>query len=161
MVDHYQHLGKLSIIGINMLMLMVVNPVKCQLKQASRKVLFYVHFSLLIYTISTIFLNQPLCSKQTCYQHEKKKTCSMVFRTKHNFSHSFKLIINFHDGASLKLCNVFKYLRPWLEPELTFKPHIDYICKIIYGLLSSLYRSINCFSFQVRKRISSNPSNSK
>lgn len=81
------------------------------------------------------------CAQNRLVINMKKpnKTCSMVFCTKHNLSHSFKLIINFHEQAALKLCNVFKYLRPWLDPELTLKPHIDYICKIIFGLLSSLY----------------------
>ena len=46
-----------------------------------------------------------------------------------------------------------EYLGLWVDPELNFKPHIDFICKIIYGCLDSLYRSVNCFSFQVRKRI--------
>ncbi len=84
-----------------------------------------------------------------------KKTCSMVFGTKHCLSHSHspELFIHFCNGAPLERSNVFKYLRLWLDPELTFKPHIDYICKRIYGYLGSLYRSINCFSFQIRKRI--------
>ncbi len=37
--------------------------------------------------------------------------------------------------------------------NLPFKPHIDYIVKKAYGCLASLYRSINCFTFPVRKRL--------
>ncbi len=36
---------------------------------------------------------------------------------------------------------------------MSFKHHIDGIIKKSYGCLSSLYRSINCFLFQVRKRL--------
>lgn len=82
-----------------------------------------------------------------------KKSCTLVFGTKYGSSHSPELHINFSDGTPLERVNVFKYLGLWMDPELTFKPHIDYICKRIYGCLGSLYQSINWFSFQVRKRI--------
>lgn len=43
----------------------------------------------------------------------------------------------------------FKYLGPWLDPNLTFKIHIDNIIRKVHGCLGTLYRSINCFSTQV------------
>lgn len=67
--------------------------------------------------------------------------------------HSFDLDISFEDGSLLSKVVLFKYLGLWLDPELPFKQHIDCIIKKSYGCLSSLYRSINCFSFQVRKRL--------
>ena len=82
-----------------------------------------------------------------------KKSCCMVFGTKYGLSHLPELFINFSDGTPLERVNVFKYLGLWMDPELTFKPHIVFICKRIYGCLGSLYHSINCFSFQLRKRI--------
>lgn len=82
-----------------------------------------------------------------------KKSCSMVFGTRHGLSHLPELLTNFSDGTPLERGNVFKYLGHWMDPELTFKPHFGYICKRISGCLGSLYRSINCFSFQVRRRI--------
>ena len=66
---------------------------------------------------------------------------------------AIQLRILFSNGSILENVDTFKYLGLWLDPELTFKPHIDYITKKTYGCLSSLYRSINCFSFEVRKRI--------
>ncbi len=83
----------------------------------------------------------------------KKKTCSMIFGSKHSLSRSPSLCINFNDGSPLERVDVFKYLGLWIDPELSFKPHIDYICKKAYSCLGMLYRSINCFSFQVRKRL--------
>lgn len=82
-----------------------------------------------------------------------KKSCSMVFGTRHGLSHSPELLTNFSDGTPLERGNVFKYLGHWMDPELTFKPHFGYMCKWIYVCLGSLHRSINCFSFQVRRRI--------
>lgn len=82
-----------------------------------------------------------------------KKSCSMVFGTRHGLSHSPELLTNFSDGTPLERGNVFKYLGHWMDPELTFKPHFGYMCKRICICLGSLYRSINCFSFQVRRRI--------
>ena len=34
-----------------------------------------------------------------------------------------------------------------------FKPHIDYITKRTYASLDSLYRSIDCFTLDTRKRL--------
>ncbi len=65
----------------------------------------------------------------------------------------FYLNITFDDGLSLEAVDSFKYLGLWIDPELTFKPHIDYIVNRTYGCLRLLYRSINYFTCQVRKII--------
>ena len=83
----------------------------------------------------------------------KGKSCSMVFGTRRSRASSLGLGIQFSNGAQLENVDTFKYLGVWLDPELTFKPNIDYTVKKTYGCLSSLYRSIHCFSFDVRKRI--------
>ncbi len=84
----------------------------------------------------------------------KKKSCRMAFGTQHNrSSYPSNLQIYFDDGSPLEKVDSFKYLGLWIDPELSFKPHIDFIIKRVYGCLSSLYHSINCFTFHVRKRI--------
>ncbi len=77
----------------------------------------------------------------------------MLFGTRRCRSFSFDLNITFDDGLSLEAVDSFKYLGLWIVPELTFKPHIDYIVNRTYGCLRLLYRSINCFTCQVRKII--------
>ena len=47
----------------------------------------------------------------------------------------------------------FKYLGLWLDSQLSFKFHINSVSKKKCFHLKSLYRSIECFSLQVRKRI--------
>lgn len=46
-----------------------------------------------------------------------------------------------------------KYLGLWLDHELSFKTHLDYITKWTYATLSPLYRAANCFTQEVRKQI--------
>lgn len=83
----------------------------------------------------------------------QKKSCSMVFGTRHTHPYHLNLPILFADGSPLHKVDSFKYLGLWIDPELSFKPHIDFIIKRTYGCLSSLYRSINCFTLPIRKRI--------
>ncbi len=60
------------------------------------------------------------------------------------------LHISFNDWSSLEKVEVYKYLSVWLDPELSFGTHIDYVAKNINCSLNILYRSINLFIFQVR-----------
>lgn len=75
----------------------------------------------------------------------------MLFIKRCNCSHSFDLNISFDDGSPLTKVDLFKYLRLWLDPKLSLKPHIDFMIKKSYGCLCSLYRSSQYLSFQVRK----------
>ena len=78
----------------------------------------------------------------------------MVFGTKHNLKmKSDNLIISCNDGTNLHRVKQFKYLGLWLDPELTFKPHIDYIHRKISFGISVLFRSKNCFTLNVRRKL--------
>lgn len=46
----------------------------------------------------------------------------------------------------------FKYLGLWLDPELRFKPHIDYVLKKVYFGIGVLYQSRNSFTLNVTVR---------
>ncbi|KAI2667398.1 putative RNA-directed DNA polymerase from transposon BS [Labeo rohita] len=82
------------------------------------------------------------------------KSHTMVFDTKRMFkqkSNDIKIMCN--DGTYLHRVDQIKYLGLWLDPELSFKPHIDYILRKINFGTSVLYRSKNCFSYNVRKKL--------
>lgn len=80
----------------------------------------------------------------------KNKSCCMLFGTHRRRSSSFDLNITFDYGLSLEAVDSFKYLGLWIDIENTFKPHIDFIVNRTYGCLHLLYRSIICFTCQVR-----------
>ena len=63
------------------------------------------------------------------------------------------LSITFTDGTLLEKVDEFKYLGLWLDPQLSFKTHITSVIQKVNFSLKVLYRSINCFTFYVRKRI--------
>lgn len=81
-----------------------------------------------------------------------KKSLCMLFGTHHSLK-SAELNLYFDNGTSVTKETSVKYLGIWLDPELNFKPHIDYIIKRTYSCLMPLYRSSNCFTFRVRKKI--------
>ena len=84
----------------------------------------------------------------------KTKSYSMVFGTKHNLkSKSNNLIITCNDGMNLHRVEHFKYLGLWLDSELTFKPHTDSILRKINFGISVLFRSQNCFTLNVRRKL--------
>jgi len=76
-----------------------------------------------------------------------------MFGSRRVHSNTSDLNIIGDDGLSLEKVSAFKYLGLWIDTELSFKPHIDYITKRSYHCLRLLYCSINCFTFQDRKRI--------
>lgn len=80
------------------------------------------------------------------------KSNYMLFGTRHSLQ-SANLSITFDNGSLMLRETAVKYLGVWLDPELNFKPHIDYIIKSTYSCLMPLYRSSGCFSQQVRKKI--------
>lgn len=90
------------------------------------------------------------------FQHNlilnNKKSYSMLF--KNNMWTNLQNPETFYnDGSSLENTDTYKYLGLWIDQELTFKPHIDYITKKVYACLGQFNRSINCFNLDIRKRI--------
>jgi len=84
----------------------------------------------------------------------RSKSKSMLFCTRRSSLHLLNnWSISLQDGTTLSKVEEFKYLGLWLDTQLSFKPHINSICKKVYGQLKSLYCSADCFSQQVRKRI--------
>jgi len=84
----------------------------------------------------------------------KKKTYNILFATRsalHKQNNSFQ--VKFLDGTPLMNVDKIKYLGLWLDSRLTFRPHIDFIVKNINCSLRMLYRSINCFTKQIRLKI--------
>ena len=79
----------------------------------------------------------------------------MLFTTRANSLHLNDRSINFLDGTPLEKVGEFKYLGIWLDSHLSFKTHIESVVKKMNWSLRILYRSINCFTLQVRKRIAS------
>lgn len=78
----------------------------------------------------------------------KGKSHTMIFGTKHMFklkSNNIKIMCN--DGTYLDRVDQIKYLGLWLDPELSFKPHIDYILRKVNFGISGLYRSKKFFFF--------------
>lgn len=63
------------------------------------------------------------------------------------------LRLHFLDSSPLAPTDTIKYLGVWLEQELSFKTHIQNTTKKLNYRLKTLYQSVNCFTFQVRKRI--------
>lgn len=60
----------------------------------------------------------------------KKKSSCILFGTQRCLSFPFDITSD--DGLLLESVYSFKYLGPWIDPELSFKPHINYIVNIIY-----------------------------
>ena len=88
----------------------------------------------------------------------KTKSHTMIFGTQQNIKTKFKsssYMITCLDGTPLKKVEHIKYLGLWLDCGLSFKYHIDHTVKKLNFSLSVLYRSKNCFSFAVRKRLAS------
>lgn len=63
------------------------------------------------------------------------------------------LNLHFLVFSPLKQTDKFKYLGVWLETDLSFKTHIQKIANKINYSLETLYQSVTCFNFLIRKRI--------
>ena len=78
----------------------------------------------------------------------------MLFGTRYFLNQSGpELSIFFPDGSPLKTVQTFKYLGLWLDSELSFQSHINAVRGKINNSLRLMYRSINCFTLQIRKHI--------
>jgi len=86
----------------------------------------------------------------------KTKTYLMIFGTRQKLkSETNACIITCSDGTPLPQVDKFKYLGVWLDSKLSFKIHIGHILrKVNYGI-NALYRSRNCFTYSVRKKLAS------
>ncbi len=103
-------------------------------------------------------LQSGFASVQKLFSHNKlllnkKKSCSMMFGTRQGLSESPVLNISFSDSSPLEQVSSFKYLGLWTDPVLSFSEHIKSIINKLSRSLGILYCSINCFNFQIRKRI--------
>ena len=83
----------------------------------------------------------------------EKKTCTMLFKLRPSKVTTNKLQICMIDGRSLENVNAFKYLGLWLDTELSFNAHIEAKVLKVKQCSCQLYRSIDCFTFDIRKRI--------
>ncbi len=84
----------------------------------------------------------------------KGKSHTMIFGTKRMFklkSNNIKITCN--DGTYLHRVDQIKYLGLWLDPELSFKPHIDYILRKVNFGISVLYRSKKVFLLMFEKNL--------
>ena len=80
----------------------------------------------------------------------RKKSVSMLFSTRPN---PLSLSLQFSGGSPIETVKEFKYLGLWLDCQLSFKTHINSVVQKINYSLKILYRSIQCFTLQIRKRI--------
>lgn len=83
----------------------------------------------------------------------KKKSHAMLFQRRLLSTDQNNLSLNFLDSSPLESVDTVKYLGVWLETDLSFKTHIQRITNSLNYRLKTLYQSANCFSLQVRKRI--------
>ena len=89
-----------------------------------------------------------------CLVLNKKKTCGMLFGTRYFLNRTASdLSVHFPDGSPLKTVQTFKYLGLWLDSELSFQSHVDSIRGKVNNSLRLMYRSINCFTPEIRKHI--------
>ncbi|KAK0147983.1 hypothetical protein N1851_012350 [Merluccius polli] len=84
----------------------------------------------------------------------KNKSVVMIFGTNSKLkSISDSCKISCKDGTTLQKVDKMKYLGVWLDPTLSFKTHIDYMIRKVNCRINMLYRSRNCFTFSVRKKL--------
>ncbi|XDV21785.1 hypothetical protein PO909_026805, partial [Leuciscus waleckii] len=83
----------------------------------------------------------------------KRKSYNMLFCTQPDPSLLSNWSISLLDVTTIEKIEELKYLGLWLDSQLSCKFHINSITKKIFGCLKSLYRSADCFSQEVRKRI--------
>jgi len=84
----------------------------------------------------------------------KSKSYTMVFGTRCTLkAKTNNLIITCNDGTSLNEVDKVKYLGLWLDSELTFKSHIDYLLHKINFATCVLFRPRNCFTLSVGKKL--------
>lgn len=77
----------------------------------------------------------------------------MLFGTNYKLRQSSNLYLTFCDGSVVNQVDSAKYLGLWFDTELNFKSHVDYVIKRTYATLNPLFRSANCFTQEVRKKV--------
>ena len=78
-----------------------------------------------------------------------KKTNCVIFRPSQNkFNHSFSLSIG---GRSLIQSNVTKFLGVYIDEHLTWKYHINFVCKQITKSIGILFRT--CFYLSCKTKL--------
>ena len=84
----------------------------------------------------------------------KNKSVTMIFGTKSKLkSNQGHCVVACRDGTPLQKVDKVKYLGAWLDNSLSFKTHIHNTVRKVNWRLSMLYRSRNCFTRTIRKRI--------
>ena len=84
----------------------------------------------------------------------KNKSVTMLFGTNCKLkSISGSCVIPCKDGTPLHMVEKVKYIGVWLDPTVSFKMHVDYTVHKVNCRLNMLYRSRNCFTRTVRKKL--------
>ncbi len=80
----------------------------------------------------------------------------MIFGTRKKLkSKTGSCVIKCNDGTHLHKVDKMKYLGVYLDPELSFKAHIDYVLRKVNFGIKNLYQSHNCFTHNIRKKLAS------
>uniref|UniRef100_A0A8C5MF31 Reverse transcriptase domain-containing protein n=1 Tax=Leptobrachium leishanense TaxID=445787 RepID=A0A8C5MF31_9ANUR len=83
------------------------------------------------------------------------KTVTMLFGTNpklHKLQTPY-LCVGTKSNGTLTTVTSLKYLGMWLDPNLSFGPHIEKLSSKLYPKLGALYRNKSCLSPAVRKQI--------
>uniref|UniRef100_A0A8C5MPK9 Reverse transcriptase domain-containing protein n=1 Tax=Leptobrachium leishanense TaxID=445787 RepID=A0A8C5MPK9_9ANUR len=83
------------------------------------------------------------------------KTVTMLFGTapKLHKLQTPHLCVGTKSNGTLTTVTSLKYLGMWLDPNLSFGPHIEKLSSKLYPKLGALYRNKSCLSPAVRKQI--------
>ena len=81
-----------------------------------------------------------------------KKTHFMIFNRFKKLVEN-TLALTSLDGSRINQVSAYKYIGIWLDDELSFKMHIDELCKRLKIKLGFLYRNRTCLSSTNRRQI--------
>ena len=79
-----------------------------------------------------------------------KKSKFMIVTNKKNVCHTPSIGIN---GKSLEECDYYKYLGVMIDKNLTWKPHVEYICKKISKACGSLANLRYCVNTSILREV--------
>lgn len=111
-------------------------------------ILIYLRYRTIFNLILILFNNG---SNVMIFMNEKKSYC-MLFPTRSASMNQTNLVVNFLEGTPLGRVDEYKYLGLWIDSELSFKTHINYIVRKLNCNLRMWYRSCNCFTQQIKLR---------